>query len=175
MAQTSGIGPQVYAIGGEGVVLWLPTGSAFPADIDDAVDYNALQWDGTVNFTDEDVTNTSDYNATTRLMNPRSLRTSARVQGNANYDFNADPLKDVLKAYLTQAIIYPALVLYVTRGNLSGTGITATNECYLNLPEVNLGNIAIQGAGHSNVRKVQIPFMSNGIWQYVSQAIPVGP
>jgi hypothetical protein len=175
MAQSSGPGPQVYAIGGEGIVLWLPAGSAFPADVDEAVDYNAVQWDATVNRAGPDVTNTSDYNPTTRLMNLRDLIVSARISGTVNYHFNADPTKDILSAYMTAAIIYPALVLYITRGNLAGTGITATNRCYLNMPEARIGDIAIQGAGHSDVRAVNIPFMSNGIWSYVTEAVPVGP
>jgi hypothetical protein len=174
MAQRSGVGPQQYAIGGEGVVLWLPQGSVFPADEADAIDYNTVSWDGSVTETDQDATNTSDYDPTTRVMNPRSLTVARRIRGTANYSFNADPAKDILKAYLTQAIIYPALVLFVTRGNLAGTGIPTTNRCYLNLPEVKLGEIAIQGADPTALRNVSIPFMSNGLWSYVSEVVPTG-
>jgi uncharacterized membrane protein YdfJ with MMPL/SSD domain len=174
MAQRSGAGPQIYEIGGNGVVLWMPAGSVFPAAEADAKDYNALSWDASVTETDQDATNTSDYNTTTHLMNQRSLTTARRIRGTANYHFNADPLKDLLKEYLTTATVYPAMVLFVTRGNLAGTGITATNRCYLLLPEVKLGEIAIQGADPTALRGVSIPFMSNGIWSYVSEAIPTG-
>lgn len=175
MPQRSGVGPQIYEIGGAGVVLWMPSGSTFPADEADAVDYNTVSWDASVTETDQDVTNTSDFNEDTNLMNQRSLTTARRIRGTANYHFNADPTKDLLLNYLTAAIVYPALVLFITRGNLAGTGIPATNRCYLLLPEVKLGEIAIQGADPTAVRGVSIPFMSNGLWSYVSEAVPVGP
>lgn len=169
MPQRSGTPEQVYAIGGEGVVLWMAPGDA----IEDAVDYNVLQWSGNLTVSDQPVTNTSDFNAATNLMNDRTLITGRRLEFTANYHFNADPGRDILAAYVNETV-YPHVILYVTRGNLAGAGVTATNRCYFDVPEVFIGQIAIEGGEVAGVRAVNISGRTNGVFQYVSEPVPVG-
>lgn len=174
MSLRSGPGDQIYSLVGEGRVLVAPKGTAHADIEDDAVDYHALSWEGNVNVDDTVVTNTSDYNPATKMMNPRSLKVSARVEGVLHFHHNADPAFDVIQNL--KPGLYYVIRLEINRGQLA-VGLTdpAINHCYIELTEANLGPFNLGGGGVNDVRPVDINFMSNGIWVYYSEALPVGP
>lgn len=173
MAQRSGPGDQIYSLVGEGLVLIAPKGTP-PEDIEaEATDYHVISWEGNEDAEDRPVTNTSDYNATTKLMNPRSLKTGTRITGVLHFHHNANPALDVLKNLPVG--FYYVIRLYITEGQLSGTGDPAINRCYFDLTEANVGPRNMGGGDVNDPRPVDVSFMSNGIYTYVSEAVPVGP
>lgn len=173
MAQRSGPDDQTYSLVGEGVIMITPKGG--DPDID-AVDYHWISWEANREIDKLVVTNTSDYNATTKLMNDRSIITGDRLTGTLHGHHNADPIRDVLLTLPPGT--YPHIRCFVTQGQLAVTGpplVAAIRRCYFELTEANLGPYNLGGGEVKGVRPVDIGFESNGVFQYVSEAVPVGP
>lgn len=173
MAQRSGPGDQIYSLVGEGTVLIAPKGTAHADIEDEATDYHAVSWEGNEEAEDRPVTNTSDYNPATKLMNTRSIKTGTRISGVLHFHHNATPALDVIKNLPVG--MYYVIRLHITQGQTAGTGDPAINRCYFDLTEANLGPRNMGGGDVHDQRPVDISFMSNGIYTYYSEAVPTPP
>lgn len=171
MSQRSGKPTQVYSLVGEGVV-WLAPMGTLAADVeDDGTNYHFVSWSGRLQVDGVDVTNTSDYNPVSRLVNPRDINVKERLTGTLAGHHNSDPARDIL--LLIGPAEYPACRLYITQGNLAVVGppaILASRKCYFDASEIQLMTRNFEGGDPATPRALSTEFQSNGTFSYFNVA-----
>jgi hypothetical protein len=148
--------------------VWLaPKGTSLEDIEDDGTNFHFVSWSGRLAVTGVSVMNTSDYNSTTRLMNPRDINVEERLTGTLQGHHNSDADRDILLLYPVSS--YPAARLYITQGNVAVVGppaIDANRRCYFDLTEAQLMTRDFQGGEPNTVRALSTEFQSNGIFTY---------